>query len=718
MKYGNKENTLTIFAIGFSSLILQVSLIREILISLKGNELHIGLIIFIWLVSGGAGSFTGAFLKTRGRSKFFYSTLIICGIAVSLFSFFFARHIRMFFPIKTFVPDVKECVFWTIVLVSPVSFTLDSLSGFIMSGQRGKDTAKYYFFETLGITAGGVMFTFVFSSLNSVIYGVFFSAFLLCVPLAVISFRNKRILTASMVLLAVVFIVMVTSGFIKKCDTWSRAKRYFKNETYNMQLSTSSPYGDIDVTENQGQVDIYHNGIHLGHSGIDYGNEEISAVVNLIKLKGGDLLIIGGTVSRMAQGILRWGTWDISIVEIDPEIIQARKAVSFPDVHNIIEDPVTYAAGTDNKYDVVIVRVDLPSTLILNRLYTTGYFEKVKRLLKEDGVLLSVAGRPPDYSSPSYRNILTSIYKGARKHFKYSRVLLLDSFMIGVLSDRIIPDFQEVRELFSVKITDPGWVSPYMLEMAYQGFNTQRWREILKRDEIGYNSIGKPRAVNYYLKYWVSIHSEFEAVSLPKVRTFFIASTVFLCVLVFALIVLQGGGQRRSVFLVMMVTGFVGMAYEICIVYLFQMKMGSLFSAIGLLFASFMVGSSAGSFLGRKMKRATRVHVAGVQLMIFLLCLITGLLWRYITISIMIPYILNLLMGFCVGLEFAIFSRLIAKETNLTGGILHGVDLIGGGIGGFIAGLYLIPAAGITVSYFWLAVISLIAAVPFLFGKE
>ena len=62
---------LSLFTLGFSSLVTQVYLLRESIPAFNGNELVIGIILGNWMLLTGAGAYLGRFFrKIRGKIPF------------------------------------------------------------------------------------------------------------------------------------------------------------------------------------------------------------------------------------------------------------------------------------------------------------------------------------------------------------------------------------------------------------------------------------------------------------------------------------------------------------------------------------------------------------------------------------------------------------------------------------------------------------------------
>ena len=146
------------------------------------------------------------------------------------------------------------------------------------------------------------------------------------------------------------------------------------------------------------------------------------------------------------------------------------------------------------------------------------------------------------------------------------------------------------------------------------------------------------------------------------------------------------------------------------------MKVGSLFSALGLLFASFMMGTCIGVVAGRRIKDPNTKHGAWIQGLMLCLCTATGIFWPLSMYALPVPFVLNALMGILVGMVFTLFSRLVSRKTNSMGGILYGFDLAGAAAGGILTSLYFIPYAGVAVTFAFLGILAGVCMVFLVIG--
>jgi len=699
---GSRRYALAAAAAGFASVVVQVSLLRGLLVSLKGNELHAGIVLCMWLGAGALGSFLAPAALGRLKADTLLAASAALCAALSAGSFLFTRYMRALFPVYAYVPGPWESSLLALAAVSPAAFLFGLLLGVVMSRGGGAEPASYYMYETVGILGGGLFFTFAVTRYATVTHGILFSVWLLvAVALAVLP-RGRAggiLLGAS----ALGYLATLLGGGADAVERWSRAARYMKGERLDPGRSLTTPYGVIDVTESEGQVNVYHNGAHVGDSGGGFAAEEIGAVVNLLQPQGGAMLLVGATISRIPLHVLHWGRWRIDALELDPGMARVRKLVGPSPVAVVREDPVAYPARTEKKYDAVTVRLVLPSTLVLNRLYTREYFASLKRVLAPGGVLYLAADVPPRFAPRSYRRMAAAIFAGAAAHFRRARVMVMDHAMLWVYTDASLPPYEECLARFLRTMEDARRMSPYTVEKAFRGEESRTWEKILRSASRGPNTVARPRAVDNYIRYWSAVHGARPPFSLPGPRAACAAGII----LIAGITGFLAAGRRRMeagrLLWMTALAGFAGMAFEMLLVYLFQMTYGSFFSAVGLLFASFMCGSGVGAFHGRAVRAPGTAPAALVFAGMLCVCAFPAAAYRAATAFAWIPFLLNAVMGYGVGMIFALLSRVFCARRRRGGGPVYGADLAGGCAAGIVTGVYLLPCAGVVLTGLFLA---------------
>jgi spermidine synthase len=179
--------------------------------------------------------------------------------------------------------------------------------------------------------------------------------------------------------------------------------------------------------------------------------------------------------------------------------------------------------------------------------------------------------------------------------------------------------------------------------------------------------------------------------------------------------------------------GFTEISLEILIVLSFQVFFGYVYYKIGLLLALFMVGLAMGSITCSYYPKTARLQIRALiafQLMLACFCfgLATvivsfhshpGLNYDHFLYEEAFSF-MSLAAGFIGGTHFPLASRLLLSDqtgVGSTAGLIYGADLLGAFLGCLVVGLVLIPAVGMLQTLFVLAVVNLIATIPFILSS-
>ena len=167
--------------LGFSSLVAQIVLFREMMVSFYGNELSLGVVLSVWLLWVGAGSALGnriAGKKTYspGRLSLWY-LLISVASPVTVVLMRFSKQILGTAPaeIVGFIPMFLFAfgAMSVLCLCLGITFVLNSRS-WAFDESLVFSVNRVYLWESLGAGLGGFLVTFVliphFSNLQIVVF--------------------------------------------------------------------------------------------------------------------------------------------------------------------------------------------------------------------------------------------------------------------------------------------------------------------------------------------------------------------------------------------------------------------------------------------------------------------------------------------------------------------------------------------------------------------
>ncbi|TVQ00143.1 MAG: spermine synthase, partial [Balneolaceae bacterium] len=290
----NQRVRIAVIVMGFSGLIAEIFLLRELLIVFSGNELSIGIILANWLLLEAVGCFwPGRMIdQTEKKIELFVLTTILFSIAL-IAAVFATRLIKLSLGVSIGEHIGLMPMFYSSLLVLlPVSILHGALFTFScrIYAQYGKPEAdaavagRVYVDETVGTVAGGVICTFVFIPLlNSfeVVIGVAFINMIICLWLlgpasrrmtvpnhqhegSTVEAETRRKDSGSLTTRLLTGILAAVTGIgllTGQADRIHQKSIELQWRDHNVVHYQNSPYSNITVLENQGQYLFFLDGI-------------------------------------------------------------------------------------------------------------------------------------------------------------------------------------------------------------------------------------------------------------------------------------------------------------------------------------------------------------------------------------------------------------------------------------------------------------------------
>ena len=732
-----------IFTIGFSGLVAQVLLLRELLIVFAGNELSIGVILSNWLILGGMGSFIMSKWaeKIKNRMEVFVTFVILLSLSLPV-AIYLTRDLKNIIGVALGeglgFSTILYSSFLILLPISVINGALFTIACKICSTYIGKDAysiGKVYVYGTIGTIVGGIVWTYLLVP--------FFNSFQISIGLAILnlsaclflalcsgkqSFVNK-IITAVCIVLFLLFSYLLLSGGANSLHYQSIAKQWHPLNVVHYQ---NSIYGNIVVTETEGQFTFFLDGIeHITTPIPDIiAVEEFVHIPLLSHPNPRKLLVLGGGAGGVINEILKHPSVEIiDYTELDPLLIELIREFSTPLTEMELSDQrvrVKHIDGryflktTENEYDLILVGPSNPSDVRTNRFFTKEFFNLAQQKLTDEGILLVTLPGGLAHISDELINLNVSIYRSLRSVFPYVRAfsgtgknLYLASENDGIhkldnelLMDRIMmrsPEEDQAIPWHIERMLHPGW--------------TDWFSQFAQGGTLFTNHDFRPRGVFYSLAHWNTLYAPylrlpfqwFSRISLFFLFSVFIVLTV--CVLLFRN--KKKSYHKLGIPLCVSTTGFAGMVFDLALIFTFQAIFGYVFAWIGLLIATFMAGIAVGAILMMyvfgKIKNEIKLFIGiDVALICFALVLpfIFILLQPFLDSQFIFPFLkglflfLSFISGLLVGGQFPLANKIYLKlrgESNFTGtaGLIYGADLLGGGIGGIVGGIILLPLLGL-----------------------
>ncbi len=339
------------------------------------------------------------------------------------------------------------------------------------------------------------------------------------------------------------------------------------------------------------------------------------------------------------------------------------------------------------KIDAVILLLPPPSTLSLNRFYTTDFFISVQKTLIPGGVFMCSPGPGEEYLNQESVNLYSSVFNSLTSVFRYVKPVAGNKMYFIASDEEVSIDFCALTEKRGIKNL---YVSCDYLSDDLTENKTEKVLSVLDKN-TRVNRSAFPIACFHFQSYNFSKDLD------EKIPA------IILLILAFAIPVLA---VRRSN-LIMYCSASALAGFELIILLALQLTAGNMYQLTGIILAAIMAGLAAGAGTNLKFLNSFSIKTKAFSLMIFYV--LTAISFKYIlsvnqpAISIIIIIFLSLLPGFITG---HIFRELTASHKDISApASIYSADLAGSALGFLLISGVALPAFGIQISIFFLAVL-------------
>ena len=751
---------------GFSFTVMQTLMARELLVSFAGNELSIGLVLGSWLILEAVGSGLAARLveRTKGGASSYAALQVALSLLLplSVYAAFTVRRMVGITPGEGM--GLATTFYSTFLVLLPLGLVDGAMFTFGCRAyaREARSIGHVYVLEAVGGIVGGLVFTYLFiPHFHSIQVVLILAALNLAsaASLLVLSSKSKVIKPQT----CLVLVLLAASLYLLLSPQAHAIHRWFVGQQwrgYDLAYYGNSIYGNVAAIQQGEQYTFFANGVPILTAPVP----DITSVEELVHLpmlfvpQSRKVLVVSGGVGGVLNEILKYPVEKVDYAELDPLLIEAVQRFPTHLTVGELSDPrvdiehvdgrllvrrLASEKGYAQRYDLVIVNLPYPSTLQLNRFYTREFFQLVRAILTEEGVVAFPSPGTLTYMGTGMRNLNATIYETLRQVFPHTHVIpgevnlwlaSPEAPLEAVPLETLVQRWEE-RALPTSLMTD----FHVRLKLDQQRL-AWFWDSLRRGEEVGTSGRGRPSVANsnedlrpagllYGLFYWNELFSpgfsgyfEFlERTNLPLLGA-------ILALLIAAFLVMRRLSRRArmaSVPIVMVTTGFAGMAFDLLAIFAFQAFYGYVYQQIGLLVTAFMAGLSLGGWImTRRVERIgegpvlsgstelAEVSVEGKSLLLRLEGAIAAC-WLLFPIILAILYaqagrpgisaaigpillILNVLAGFLVGMEFPLASKMYQRVSiSETAGILYASDLLGAFLGALLVSVMLLPALGV-----------------------
>jgi len=727
---------------GFSGIIAQILLLRELLITFYGNELTIGIILANWLVLEAFGCFFLGKMAERLKRPLqgFVGLQIIFSLSLPL-AIYLTRILKEVIGVTAGEGlGLISILYSSFLILLPVSISHGALFTFgckIYSLYFKRDATsigRVYIYETLGTIVGGIAFNYLLIpyfhsfqiALGVALINLIIGIFLLAPFWRDIQLSPKILTIVSFIFLLLAGLLTFSQGADK--IQWFSIRSQWKNQ--DVRHYQNSIYGNVVVTKRGEQYTFFSDGIPV----ITTPTPDITFVEEFVHLPllahpwPEKVLILSGGAGGVIGEVLKHPSVErIDYVELDPLILKIVKSFPTHLTESELNNPkvnIEYIDGrifikkSSYKYDLALLGLSNPSDLQVNRLFTKEFFSLVKERLKEEGILVISLPGSLTYLSEELKNLNACIINTLKSVFPYLQIIPGDStnlFLTSTSKEISLINHLQLSQRLKERKLEVNLLTSAHIEYKLHS----RWLNwFLKSLEGGTERINqdfRPLGVFFSLSYWNALFSPqmkglfrwFERVNL-----LFLFILFFIITLVFLLIRVKAKRLfKMSIPICIATTGFAGMIFDLALIFTFQALYGYVFHWIGLLVTAFMVGVAVGAIAMTSLLSRIKEDLAFFIKIELAIVLFSGIL--PVIFLLFHPYldrpivffllqivflVLSCLSGLLVGVQFPLANKMyLGSSPNLsrTAGLLYGADLLGGWLSGIFGGVVLLPVLGL-----------------------
>lgn len=737
--------------LGITSLVAQVLAVRELLVIFYGNEFFMGWTLFAWLFWVAVGALIAGRIPRRSSTGILPLAGSHAWAALSLpLVLMCIRAARSWVaPVAGAMPDLLPAMGFSFIVLAPLCGVLGAqfVIG-VNAWQKKEPTAPTgtvpgwaYGLETAGFVAGGLLFNFL-----GVLQDEFLVAGLLgtingVAGLAVVSVWGWRSRWPRVVLrMGLLSVVVGSLALAALSDRLGEATSSWRYPGQVLIESRHSIHGNLAVTSIGPQLNFHSNGLLLGAEDEPLSSETLVHYSMLWHPQPRRVLLMGNGFNGALGEILKHAPHRVDYVELDPVLIQLARRHAAPARRAALEDSRVTVNFSDGRwyfhhvpggdesgiYDVVIVNLPSPGTILLNRYYTQEFYRAVRRRLAPQGVLAVQLAFSPDYLGPELETLGTSIYRTLRAEF--ASVHLLPDYNLLYLATAaeappptaaVLAARYEARGLDTAFVFPPAIVERLetdRIDYVQEAFDANTMAQVNRDDQ--------PIACHYNLVVWLrSFHPRAAAVAerLGGIGWPWGAGLVVLAGLGMSWS-MRGRGVRRAGAWAKGIGSFTLMGCELVLLVAYQSLCGHLHYKLALILAALMLGMAVGTGWASR-----RVATAGIGalgkihagLAIYTVGLALVLRWMGLAApgpSLGLELLFLLLaagVGGLAGYEFPVATRIHLSGDSChsrQSGTIYVVDLAGSCLSALGVGLWALPIIGAGATLLLLAGLNAVVA--------
>ena len=535
------------FITGSVAAAVQILFLREFLSVFSGNELVIGLIFGLWLLSAAAGSRMGSRADFAGARR-----LVFIAILSVVAGFLILRAVRLLYHPGELIPP------WHIVFIVLPTQSFAAWSGGWVFGRLSRiiDGAELYRAESAGAAAGflGVSLCILRGLSN----GAICAGALTLLAIAAYSWKtlapSRERRGSSWYSIASLFVIAGLVALNPLSMRWKYALAIDGIvDGYEGEIATGR--GEV------GPITLLNNTVYRADIPLPSIEQAVHVPASMHRGALHRALVIGNP--GYLHELRKYAHLQITCLETEPAL--AKDGC----VCGAIE---TYKPrGT---FDLILLDAGMPLTAGTSRFYTVSFFAKMRRMTGDSGIFSFTLPLSENFLSPQEQRLKDLLQVTLGREFRHCRILPGEGYTF-IASNQPLPwpaaPSVPTRYLASYTLAS---LTPERMEKA---------GEVI--DSVSVTTINKPVILLEAQRQWLNLFG------IPLV----FPAGVLLIFLIGALIV---SPRTRAAFSVG-TSGFTTGAYSMALLLVYQCTYGVLYSMISVLMVALAVGFTLGSLMKR-----------------------------------------------------------------------------------------------------------------------
>jgi spermidine synthase len=723
-----------LFVIGFTSILGQAVLLRELNVAFYGVDLIYALALGIWLLWTALGALIGRRNPCPSRAVtqglfLLFAVLLIADMA-------FIRTIRILFSNVpgAYLPFGRQLLAMAAALLpagllsgllfqrAARLYIIGSSGGGLKPAQNARRQATLataYAVESAGGVAGGLCATlFLRLGMQNLAIALACAAVALIAVWDTRGHKRNLCRAGAALMLAVVLVMFWFIGPIDRAATaWTHPR---------LVASQDTPYSRVTMTEQSGQIAVYENDA-LDFETEGTAAEEFVTMAALMHPQPARVLILGGGIEGTVREILKHAPAQVDYVELNPALLTLierhfpeglRAPLHHPSVRVSIGDGRRFLTRAGN-YDLILIGMPEPASGQTNRFYTREFFELCAAHLNPGGIVAFRLKSAENLWTPQQAARAASIHRSLRAALPEVCVLPGGTNVFAASRRPLARDPQLLADRLQSRRISTRLVSAPYIRYLYTNDRFAQIAHMLETAPAPPNTDVRPICFQYTLMIWLSkFYPELAFVDIHSAAAWFRSRRALawfgVPVLAGLLLILRRRPAIRRAALAA-TAACAGMILETLLVLNYQVKSGVLFQDIGLLITGFMAGLALGACTTDRWI-ADRAHRIPLWFGLALTCglaatsLVTGIgiragffagLWQ--TLGLLLA------TGFLTAAIFSCAALQGSPDQSKVVAPLYAADLVGGCLGSLAASLVFIPLAGSVATALAVAPLAVIA---------